>query len=269
MATPLLASPAPRRRRRLGLLALALAAAALCWASQQLAHDYRFRVQQVVVEHQGSELPEQGRADWRPHCTPAELRHLADVRQGTPIWSVNLDQVVAGVMRHPWVASVEASRRWPDTVVIRVGEHRPAMLLKQGGLYYVDEAGEVFKRARGSDLDHPVLTGVDAELSREDPRLARRVVLEALDILAQVDTSTELLVSDISEIHFHLQDGFTLVLRGGTELALGFASVERRLPRLARLRSEGLDPSVPQRIDLAPDTVALVAPLPPTTPGLD
>ena len=43
-------------------------------------------------------------------ATPAELRHLADIRNGTTIWGVDLDRVSSNVRRHPWVKRVEAER---------------------------------------------------------------------------------------------------------------------------------------------------------------
>ena len=240
------------------------------WASQVLARDCRFLVQHVVVENVTAEVQGSAPGDFRLHCSPAELRHLADVRRDRPIWRVDLGGIVQGVLQHPWVDAVEASKRWPDTVVIRVTEHRPVMLLQQGGLYYINERAEVFKRARGTDVDYPVLTGLTPELVQRSPDVARRVMREALTVLADVDASNELSTDDLSEIRFHSQDGFTLVLRGGTEVALGFAEPSLRFERLAQLRGRGLDTAVQRRIDLAPNTVALVSPLPKrTSTGLD
>ncbi len=270
MVHPLLAPPTPRRRQRIGWLLLALACLGLVWAGTELSQDYRFWVRNVVIENVTTQSLGLQQDAVRTHCTAAELRHLADLRKDQPIWKVDLDEIVEGVMQHPWVASVDASKRWPDTVVIRVTEHRPAMLLQQGGLYYVNAQGEVFKRARGTDLDYPILTGLEQDLVERNPAVARRVVSEALSLLQQVEASSELHTSDISELRFHPQDGFTFVLRSGTELAIGFERLSERLQRLAQLRASGLDTTEPRRIDLAPESVALVSPLPKrTSPGLD
>lgn len=270
MVHPLLAPPAPRRRQRIGWLLLGCALAGLVWAGVTLAQDYRFWVRNVVVENVTAEAHQLDPIGYQPHCSAAELRHLADVRRDSPIWRVDLSDIVEGVMGHPWVASVEASTRWPDTVVIRVTEHRPVLLMQQQGLYYVNADAEVFKRARGSDLDYPVLTGLDPRLVEGNPAVARRIIGDAIALLGEVGDSAELSTDDLSEIRFHEQDGFTLVLRSGTELALGFARASARLERLAQLRASGLDATEPQHIDLAPSTVALVTPLSKrTSPGLD
>jgi cell division protein FtsQ len=235
-----------------------------------MARDVRFCVSEIVIENVTAEVHGLDPQQFEPHSSAAELRHLANVRRDRPIWDVDLGGTVQGVMRHPWVASVEATRRWPDTVVIRVVEHRPVLLLQQGGLYYVNARAEVFKRARGSDLDYPVLTGLEPGLAQRNPEVARRILSDAIDLLEQVDRSGELLVDDLSEIRFHQQDGFSLVLRSGTELLLGFADASERLARLEKLRASGLDPRQPHRIDLAPATVALVSPPSKrTSPGLD
>jgi cell division protein FtsQ len=240
-------------RRTLGLAALT----ALAWSLVALARDVRFGVQEVVVEN-GTELPPGGRI----HVTEAEVRHLADVRTGQPLWQVDLGRVVSGVARHPWVDEVQARRRWPCTVVVSITEHVPVILFEHEGLFYVDPEGAVFKRARGSDLDYPVLTGLDPAVVHRHPEYARRVVSSGLALLEAVRESGEFSTREVSEIRFHPMDGFALVLRSGTELAFGFSNPLERIGRLADLRASGFDPTHRQRVDLAPEEVAVVVPLP-------
>lgn len=228
------------------------------WAGWQVKHDPRFRVQKVVVE----DATEREGAGYRPrHALEGEVRHLADVRMGQPLWDVELEQAVQGVLTHPWVRSAVATRRWPDTVVLRVEEYVPRMLLQSDGLYYVDERAEVFKRARTDDLDYPVLTGLAPELLERQGEVARRVVEEAIRVLDAVEASGEVLVEDVSEVHFQQRAGFTLVLRNGAELSLGFADPGDALRRLRRLRQAGLSPTPPQHIELAMEAVAVASPL--------
>ncbi|MBN1335459.1 MAG: FtsQ-type POTRA domain-containing protein [Deltaproteobacteria bacterium] len=244
-----------RRHLRRGLWIPVLAG--LAWSLAAIARDVRFGVQQVVVENA---------TVWPPGRTTqvgeGEIRHLADVRMGQPLWKVDLGRVVSGVARHPWVDEVQAARRWPSTVVVRITEHVPVLLLQHEGLFYVDREGVVFKRARGTDLDHPVLSGLDPEGVSRHPEYARRVIASSLALLAAVEDSGEFGTREVSEIHVHAQDGFSLILRNGTELAFGFADPLARTDRLARLRAAGFDPTVRQRVDLAPDEVAVVVPLP-------
>ncbi len=244
-----------RRHLRRGLAVLALAGAASGIAA--LARDVRFGVRQVLVENATVLAP-----GGRTHVTGAEIRHLADVRLGQPLWRVDLGRVVDGVARHPWVDEAQARRRWPGTVVVRITEHVPAILLEHEGLYYVDAEGAVFKRACASDLDYPVLTGIDPEIVHRHPEYARRVVRAGLALLSAVEDAGEFATREVSEIRFHPQDGFAVVLRTGTELAFGFSDPRDRSGRLARLRAAGFDPTVRQRVDLAPEEVAVAVPLP-------
>lgn len=270
MVTPLLAPPAPRTRWRIRWLLTGALAAGVVWGGCHALRDGRFHVHHVLIENLTVQAGDSDAEGFRPHVAPVEVRHLANVRRDQAIWRVDLSGVVRGVMQHPWVAEVDAVRRWPDTIVIRLKEHRPVLLLQQDGLYYVDAEGEVFKRARGSCLDYPVLTGLgEGEIAR-NPAIARRVLRESLDLLSEVEASGEVSQADLSEIHFDAQDGFTLVLRSGAELALGFSDARERLGRLALMRARGLDPTEPRRVDLVAERIALVTPLSTPSPqGLD
>ena len=58
-----------------------------------------------------------------------------------------------------------------------------------------------------------------------------------------------------------LERGFTVVLRSGSELLLGWHAPEAPFERLARMVDAGLDLGTPHRIDLASDRLAIATPL--------
>ena len=89
-------------------------------------------------------------------------------------------------------------------------------------------------------------------------RRAARVVLGAIERSGQIDAD------GTSEIRFDAGGGFTIVLRSGAEVVIGFADPDERLARLGPLQTAGLDLSIPQRIDLESDAVAIAAPLDPS-----
>lgn len=219
------------------------------------------RPDQMVVER--VEVRGQTRA------TEAQVRHLADVRNGAPLWSVDLDAVSAGVVQHPWVARVEASRRLPGTIVVEVQEFEPVALLAYGGrLLYVDASGLPFLEADSSDLDHPAITGISPSLEAAHPALPRLVIRDALSLLDRLDATGLVERSRVSEVRFHRERGFTVVLsatqpgRPGAEILFDLSDHERQLDRLAVLAREGVDLSEPVRVDVAPRRVAIVQPLP-------
>ncbi len=204
------------------------------------------------------------------HASVAQLRHLADLTPGAPLLTLDLDAAMAGVARHPWVAEAEARRVFPDTVVIQVRERQVRALLLLDGLYLVDTEGTPFRRADPDQLDHPILTGIPPALADSDPALARRIVHDALGILDAAPGRAGLREVDISEVRFDAESGYTLALRNGGEVLLGFPGTGHAEPgsgtasafsRLDELASRGVDLSRPLRIDLGYPKMAVVSPL--------
>lgn len=192
---------------------------------------------------------------------PVEIRHLANVGIGLPLVSVDLDAVVAGVERHPWVAHADVRRAFPDRVVIHVQERVATALLLLDKLYLVDEAGNIFRQAKDVSLDLPVITGIPSSYADEQPDLARRIVQDSLTILARsAEASGQIQQKDISEVRFDARAGYMVMLRNGGEVLLGFAP-DDALSRLARLAHPGVDLATPHRIDLGSPRLAVVTPL--------
>lgn len=190
----------------------------------------------------------------------SQVRHLANLPDGEALVLVNLDEAVAGVERHPWVAHASARRSFPDTVVIEVVERVPVALVQLDAIYLVDAEGTIFARAHEGDYDHPMLTGIDSALVESQPEVARRLVTEGLAWLAAAHERGGLAETDLSELRFDAKTGYTLFLRNGGEVLLGFADRER-VARLAMLTAQGLDLTSPHRVDLASQRLAVVTPL--------
>ena len=214
-----------------------------------MAHGETFRVTEV-------------RFQGRIQASEAHLRHLTDIRMGTHMFQTDLNRAVHGVERHPWVESASARRRFPGTVEITIREHTPDLLVALDTLWVADAHGHVFKRADPDQLDHPVLTGMDPELMRTHPELGRRIVRGAFDVISALRDDTSIEMAQLSEIHFDAHRGFTLVLRNGSRVVLGFEGPAERLDRLAQMVTHGLDLTQPQAVDLDIDTVAVATPLP-------
>lgn len=246
LTAPLSRLPRLAALARAAVLSAALAGA-LVWSVSHYADLARVREVEVVGG---------------VHTSPAAVRHLADLRVGGPLLMLDLERVVAQVMEHPWVAEATVSLRFPGVVRIEVREHEDRLLLVHaGGLYRVNAEGEVFVRARSAGLDRPVLTGVHASLIDEHPEVARRVVLEALHILDRLEASGFFDPDTLSEVHFDVALGYTLRLRNGSSVQLGFRDPALQVERLRAMVSSGLDLRVPHRIDLDMDGLAVATPL--------
>jgi cell division protein FtsQ len=189
------------------------------------------------------------------------LRHLTDVRSGQHLATVDVAHVAQSIQRHPWIEGVTVRMEFPSTIRISVTEHSPVMLLALENLWYVDQDGQPFHRAHSADLDYPILTGLDETLVSMHPDLSSAVIGRALRLL-DASMAPPLYGSDrISEVRFHSRTGFTLVLRSGTELMLGFSDPRARLARLEQMTQQGLDLNLPQRIDLNASTFAIATPM--------
>lgn len=197
------------------------------------------------------------------HATDGELRQLSDLHTGAHLLTVDLDRAIAGVERHPWVATATARRVYPGVVEIAVVEHQPVLMLALDRLWYVDADGTPFTTATSDDLDHPVLTGLDPRLAAAEPELGRAAIQGALRVLSAWSArGSDGGLREVSEVFYSPAHGFELVLRSGTRLQLGFGEPAEPLARLERLLEAGLSLSVPQSIDLDMKTVAVATPLP-------
>lgn len=166
-----------------------------------------------------------------------QLLTVLPVQRGDHLLLVDPGLLEATLQHQPWVARAEVDREfWAGTLEIHVREHRAAALVSLGGLYLVNEQGQVFDRAApGLGLDLPVVTGIDREayLSRRaevEQLLAGAVALAGRWSEARLNARTP-----ISEIHVDPVFGTTVVTGDGTEIRLGQRALDAKLSRLSRL----------------------------------
>ncbi|HET8697719.1 MAG TPA: cell division protein FtsQ/DivIB [Gammaproteobacteria bacterium] len=139
-----------------------------------------------------------------------------DLRRG--FLSLNLPELRAHVRRLDWVDKVNVGRAWPDTLIVRVTEHRAAARWGDTGLLNV--RGELFTdHARHAYPELPSLSGPPGS----EQEVARRY-LAARGRLAEADLALESLRMDE-------RGAWTLVLGGGQEIRLGRRDIDERLER--------------------------------------
>lgn len=168
-----------------------------------------------------------------------ELRQLSPVREGDHVLFSDLSAMASALRRHPWIASVSIRRELPRALCVSVTERHAAALVELGGLYLVDDHGQVFKRAApGDGLDLPLLTGI----SRDD-WVARRTEVEpllggALALLARWSEHGLDRRAKVSEIHVDPDRGVTVYAGDeGMEVRLGVGDLPEKLDRLDRVLS--------------------------------
>ncbi len=180
---------------------------------------------------------------------PDELLAILPVQRGDHLLLVDPEAVEAALLRDPWVARAEVRRRLPPALDVDVTERRAVALVDLGGLYLVDERGQVFKRAApGDGLDLPVVTGIerDAWIDRRaevEPLLTGALALLRAWADARLDGR-----ACVSEIHVDPDFGTTVTTGDGAEVRLGQRDLDDKLSRLSRLlpalEAEGRKPEV-------------------------
>ncbi|GAA0254296.1 cell division protein FtsQ/DivIB [Rhodanobacter caeni] len=84
------------------------------------------------------------------HVTPAEVRAAVLPGIGRGFFALDLDSVQKAVAALPWVESVEARKRWPDTLALRIYERQPfarwndkRLISRQGLVFDAPGAGDM------------------------------------------------------------------------------------------------------------------------------
>jgi cell division protein FtsQ len=167
-----------------------------------------------------------------------ELLRLAALTKGQNLWTLDTGALERAMLQHPWVRTVEVTRRFPNRVSVEVTEHVPVALAVLGELYVLDEQGEPFKRVTpGDGLDLPLVTGLDREGYVSDPAVARERLRTALEVASAYARLSPDNAERLSEVRMEAQ-GVALVTASGQEVRLGEGDSEVKLERLARVRKE-------------------------------
>jgi cell division protein FtsQ len=98
------------------------------------------------------------------HVSAADVRAAVLPRLGKGFFALDLDAVQKAVAALPWVESVEARKRWPDTLQLRIYERQP--FARWNDKQLISQQGQVFDVPDASDVTSlPDLHGPDARLA--------------------------------------------------------------------------------------------------------
>lgn len=197
-------------RVTVSLVSLALLTCGGVLAARMLLSSEYFSVTLVRVENQ-------------QRLGQEEILALSDIRQGTNIFDLDLDMIGRKIEENPWVSSARVERVFPDEVVIRITEREPQAIVTLDYLYYVDVAGEIFKRLDSKDiLDYPLVSGIDRQMLLDQPENARRQLRDAMKLLAELNQRKIFRIEEVSEVHIDQPEGMTLyTYQGGVPIHLG------------------------------------------------
>ncbi len=142
------------------------------------------------------------------HVTTDELRAVVMPRLGKGFFALDLDGVQKAVAALPWVESVEARKRWPDTLILRIYERQPfarwnekQLISRQGLVFDVPDVS--------ANTELPDLRGPDARLA------------EVVSFYAETQkafTNTHLKITGISLTE---RGSWSLTTDNGAQIVLG------------------------------------------------
>jgi cell division protein FtsQ len=173
------------------------------------------------------------------HVSAEQIRAAAATHLGTGFFALKLEEVRAAVATLPWVESVEARKRWPDTLELHVRERQP--FARWGDKRLIGRDGNLFSVPGGESIQGlPQLDGPDDVMS------------DVVDFYTR--TQHDLSGSGLILIGASVsaRGSWKLTLAGGAEVMLGHEQVDARVQRflavLPRLSAD--HPGAFQRADL-------------------
>lgn len=178
------------------------------------------------------------RGHWTRLDAPG-LIEISGVKQGDNLFMLGVGEVHNKLMTNPWVREVAVRRHLPHTLMIAVEEYKPvAVVVKAGGMYYVDVDGVMFKQVGAyDDKDFPFITGVREYLDlKGNPDDGERTFIKrSIAVLEALEKTSMGKRYGVSEISFDAGCGFMAVMeRDALEVLLGMDDVEERIARLDR-----------------------------------
>ena len=189
------------------------------------------------------------------------IHHLSDLHYGTHVSDFNEETAEVLLEKHPWIKKATVEWDFPSTVHIQVQEEQVHALLAMEKMWYLNDEGQPFRIASTGDLDYPIISGIPKNWAKKHPAVAKRIIVESLDILDICVQTPYLSRNQISEIYFQKNSGFTIILRNGSRIIFGFYDPKERIERLSQMIDNGLDLSSPKQIVLDAEKVAVVMPL--------
>lgn len=127
----------------------------------------------------------------------------------TNVWRLSTKELSLQLQEHPWVKKAEVFWRWPNRIVVEIGERVPVCQLPaEGSWLFLDKEGNILPCPQGvSAFSLPVVTNLNLESKEQLISTARLM-----------DTIPAGLKEDISEWNVASR---SFVSRGGTEILMG------------------------------------------------
>lgn len=167
-----------------------------------------------------------------------EVLKQGGIQPGVNILAVNLRLLRKRLLAHPWVAEAQVQRQLPDTLTLRIREHRPVAVVDLGRRFLINRDGQIFKTLESSDPAHlPVITGLGFGDFNPEGIAPTRPFNAVMTVLQLGSKSNSVLPNvKIRRIQVDRDCGLTLfALDRRKEIKLGFGDYVDKYTRLAKI----------------------------------
>ncbi len=107
-----------------------------------------FECKQVIIE--GAET-----------LSAQQVRDQAEIRDKMNILSFNIFTARKKLLANPWIQEARVGLVFPDTITVRITEHKPLAILDLGDKFILNTEGIIFKRLEPDDHQNiPVVSGL-------------------------------------------------------------------------------------------------------------
>ena len=175
--------------------------------------------------------------------TDNEVRNLADVQLGVPLYGLSLSTISHRVKQNPFVKKAVVVRALPYDLTITVQEREPlALLAMPGSMLSVDEDGIVLPLPLERKNDVPVITNITNQLSVGDT--VKGALMDAVNLLADARRAGTAVSASIAEVRLSggssEQKGNLIVFTTVASLPviIGTGSFERKILYLQKFLTE-------------------------------
>jgi cell division protein FtsQ len=146
-----------------------------------------------------------------------QVRSMLATTLDTGFFAVDLVEVRSAASQVPWVADVQARKRWPDTVQVRILEYRPVAHWRDDQM--ISASGQAFR------INGPRVQGLP-ELQGPEQRVDAVVAM-----WQKMNEELAPLGKDITRLELHQRGAWIAQLNNGVTLYLGREAVLARLQR--------------------------------------
>jgi cell division septal protein FtsQ len=169
--------------------------------------------------------------------TGDEVKNLADVRNGSPLYKLSLLKIEHRVEGNPFVDRAVVVRALPYDVTITVQERDPiALVATPTSMFCADARGIILPLPMKRKNNMPVITNVQNQLQVGDT--ARGTLMQAVNFISDAQKYGSALSANIAEVRLDGNDLVAYTTASSLPVIIGHKDFERKLLYLQKFLTE-------------------------------